>query len=234
MSATAVRAELGKLMHATLADEAAHHDWTYHAVRPTSNPPRVWKPGMKIVGDCSKGVQFLCHWAPGCPDPMGNNWDVWGNSSTIYFHLHHLDHPSQLQVGDPVTFGRYGRDHAAMVMEKGNDPLLWSFGHPGAPNAYRLSWDRREHQLLSLMSDDPKPKPTPADKLRAQTGFYAWVSWRLGEGPWLHYDQMNPKVRPNVPKNIIMSRPTWFPTLAQFLAARKHGNKPTARVLDPG
>jgi hypothetical protein len=43
-----------------------------------------------------------------------------------------------------------------------------------------------------------EPPPTPQDKLRAKTGFYAWVAWRLGEGPWQHYSPANKTVRPAV------------------------------------
>lgn len=59
-----------------------------------------------------------------------------------------------------------------------------------------------------------------ADELRKRTGFYSWVAWRLGEGDWKRYGPMNSKVRPAVPGNIVLRRPTWFPRLASFLAAR--------------
>lgn len=57
-------------------------------------------------------------------------------------------------------------------------------------------------------------------ELRARTGYYAWAAWRLGEGDWKPYGPLNPSVRPNVPANIIVERPLWFPRLALFLAAR--------------
>ena len=65
------------------------------------------------------------------------------------------------------------------------------------------------------------PPPTPQDKLRAMTGFYAWVAWRLGEGPFKKYGKRNPKVRPNVPKII---SPAWWTRLARFQLNRKKAN----------
>lgn len=59
-----------------------------------------------------------------------------------------------------------------------------------------------------------------SDDLRGRTGFYAWAAWRLGEDGWKPYGKANPSVRPNVPENIVVMRPTWFPRLAAMLAAR--------------
>jgi hypothetical protein len=208
-------------MVATIADEKTSHTWTYHAIRPCPVPPR-WIEGQKVWGDCSKGVQMLVYWASGGDpllDPMGNAYASWGNSTTICAHLQHLATPAQLDVGDIVTFGRNGDEHAAMVLEPGKDPLLWSFGHPGAPNAYRLSQDRREHQLLRLPA--PKYVPAKAAKLRAKTGYWAWLQWRLGEGDWSHHPKADPNVRPRIPKLIPAG---WWRRYAVFLLARKKPN----------
>jgi len=85
-----IRAGLAKIMKATLADEAARHDWTYRAVRPCSVPPS-WRAGQEVWGDCSKGVQFLAKWERHVLDPMGRDWDPYGNSTTICLHLEHID-----------------------------------------------------------------------------------------------------------------------------------------------
>lgn len=221
-----VRDTLHQFMVATLKDEKEHGTWTYRAIRPMP-VPRGWSPGLRITGDCSKGVQYLCRWA-NAPDPMGNNWSDYGNSATICMHLSHLDRPSQLEVGDIVTFGAGGSSHAAMVIERGSDPLLWSFGHQGAPNTYRLSQDRRTHQLLRLpVAVEP---PTPAERLRARTGYFSWVAWKLGEGDWKKWGKANPKVRPNVPKVI---PPLWWKRYAQFLLNRKKGDSPTTTASRP-
>lgn len=219
MTVPNLRDKLRDIMRKTLDDEARNHTWTYHEVRPMP-VPSSWQPGQKVQGDCSKGVQYLCKWA-GVPDPMNNNYSDWGNSQTLWTNLQHIANPAQLEVGDVVTFGHDGDQHAAMVYEKGADPLLWSFGRQGAPNTYRLSQDSREHQLLRLPV--PHYVPTPQDKLRAKTGWFSWMAWREGEGDWRTYKKADKRVRPNVPKMIPLG---WWKRRAQFLLNRKKGNKP--------
>ncbi len=208
------RQRLQALMQETLNDEKLHGAWTYLAVRPMT-PPLSWKPGQHVVADCSKGCQFLARWAS-APDPMQNGWDKYGNSQTIWIKLHHLQNATDLEVGDIVTFGLDGNEHAAMVMQAGADPLLWSMGHQGAPNTYRLSYDRRPRQFCRLPIADPPL--TPQEKLRLETGFYSWVAWKLGEGPWVHYGEANKTVRPNVPKLIPAN---WWKRYVAFLANRR-------------
>ncbi len=220
MALAGKRLKLQQLMQATLADEAAHHSWNYHAVRPMP-VPLSWATGQHVSGDCSKGVQYLARWAA-APDPMQNGFTAYGNSQTIWLKLHHLASPGQLEVGDIVVFGPDGRDHAAMVLKAGSDPLLWSFGHQGAPNSYRLSQDTRIKTYCKLPIVDPPP--TPQDKLRAMTGFYSWVAWRLGEGPWAAYQPATRSVRPNVP---LLIPPNWWLRFIQFLANRDKGDRST-------
>ncbi len=219
MAAIDYRKALERLMDETAAD---HGNWTYRAVRPLKLGARPWRKGMKVVSDCSKGVQNLC-WFARCPhDPMGRDWDEYGNSQTLWSNCQHLDKASELQVGDFVTFGRDGEEHAAMVRHTGVDPMLWSDGHQGAPNFYRLSYDRREHQFLR--NPIPKVTPTKAERCRARTGWFAWVAWRLGEGDWKTYGKSNRTVRPNVPKVIPV---TWWTRYARFIARRKKADRPT-------
>ncbi len=219
---TDVRALLAKTMKATLAAEAAHHNWTYAEVRPLPMPPRKLSPAAAVLADCSKGVQYICWWTPGAPDPMGNGWSEYGNSQTIWSALHHLDTVEQLEIGDVVTFGVDGDAHAAMVLEAGPDPLLWSHGHQGAPDTYRLTADTRPHQFLKLPLADPPP--TAAELLHAKTGFYSWVAWKLGEGPWAPYGSSNPAVRPLVNRTISQD---WWRRFNAFVDARKNGNPST-------
>lgn len=209
------RAELVTLMQETLLDERIRGDWTYRAVRPMP-VPFSWRPGQWVTGDCSKGVQYLCRWA-GTHDPMGRNYDPYGNSQTLWSNLQSLDQPNDLLPGDIVTFGYNGDDHAAMVLEPSADPVLWSFGHQGAPNTYRLSYDTRPKQYRR--NPLPVHVPTPEERLRAMTGWFAWVAWRLGEGDWRTYGKLNPRVRPDVPK---MIPPDWWKRYADFLRNRKH------------
>jgi hypothetical protein len=212
------RQRLRDLMTATVADEVKSRTWTYHAVRPMP-VPETWKPGQHVTGDCSKGVQFLCRWAI-APDPMRNNFGVYGNSSTIWAVLPRID-KAEVEVGDLVLFGPNGNDHAAMVYQADTDPMLWSFGHQGAPNFYRLSADTREKAFRKLMLD---PLPGPDAKLKAETGYWAWLAWRLGEADWHGRGPKNPSVRPNVPAVIPA---TWWRDLARFLANRNKADRAT-------
>lgn len=217
-----IRAALAELMRATIADEADHSTWDYHEVRPMPVPPS-WKPGQHVEGDCSKGCQYLARWA-GAPDPMNNGFADWGNSSTIWLNAKHVDTAAELEVGDDVTFGFDGDQHAAKVLEAGSDPLLWSFGHQGAPNTYRLSQDGRPAQFCKQPITGWTP--TPEDRLRARTGWFAWVAWRLGEGDWQHKPAADKSVRPNVPALVPLG---WWRRYAKFLLRRKKGNPPTTK-----
>lgn len=211
-------------MRAWLADQAANMDTDYAAVRPLPlyGSRGAGYPKGKKRSDCSWGVRLVCWWTPDAPDPMGTNFQGGGNSTTICLALEHLTDPRQLEVGDLVTFGPGGDEHAAMVIEAdpvNGNPLLFSDGHQGAPNTYRLSWDKREHQLLRLpLADEPS---TPQDQLRAKTGYWSWMQWKLGEGAWRHYVPAAKAVRPNVPRVIPTS---WWKLRAKYLLNRKKGN----------
>jgi hypothetical protein len=54
---------------------------------------------------------------------------------------------------------------------------------------------------------------TPADDLRARTGWPAWVAWRLGDGNWRPYGKANQRVRPRVPHVIPRA---WWARLSKF------------------
>ena len=223
-----IRAEMHAAMTESLADEAAHRNYLYVARRPCYMPTahRVYVPGIRIVGDCSKGCQFISWWSPPAPDPFGLGFGPGGNSSTLWMHCRHLGSPADLKVGDFATMGIDGSEHAVVIIEAGADPLAWSFGHQGAPNTYRLSYDRRPQQWLrNPLPDLPL---TPEDKLRAQTTWFAWMAWAEGEGDWRRYGASNPKVRPNVPKIIPRA---WWIRRAKFLKNRNHGDKPTTAKL---
>lgn len=212
------RAKLVDLMTRTLSDESVNHDWIYHAVRPMY-VPSSWKPGQKVTGDCSKGVQYLCRWAGLPHDPMNWGWGPLGNSSTLCARLPHAASASQLVPGDIVTFGPYGDEHAAMVLKAGTDPTLWSFGHQGAPNSYNLSWDTREKQFLKLIV--PTYVPTGDALLRTMTGYWSWLQWLLGEGDWAGKGKKNSKIRPNVPARIPLD---WWKAATIFIANRNKAN----------
>lgn len=227
------RSGLETLMGATVADEAAHHDWAYRAVRPC-DVPATWEPEQDVWGDCSKGVQFLCKWN-GLPDPMHMDFGPYGNSTTLCLELVHIDRLADVKVGDIVTFGLHGDEHAAMVMglvRRGKEVVdlkLWSFGHPGAPNTYLLSQDGREYQLLRLRVSHAHTK-TAVSVLRAKTGYWAWRQWRLGKGAWRGYGKRNKDVRPDVPRRI--PRAWWRRFVLSLPKQRKRRpNRVTAATL---
>jgi len=73
----------------------------------------------------------------------------------------------------------------------------------------------------------PKP-PTPAQrkaaakaaaeaKLRARTGYFAWLGWYLHEGAWKRYTLHAPAVRPHVPAAVPA---VWWRRERAFVAAR--------------
>src|SRR5919109_4197303 len=69
--------------------------------------------------------------------------------------------------------------------------------------------------------------PAPAADLRAKTGWFAWVAWRLGQGAWKAYGSANPAVRPRVPSAVPSS---WWTRLAKFTASAPAGPSPAAAI----
>jgi len=127
------------LLHSYMAATAGNpFGWTYNEVRPLPLPTLL---AHGVRADCSFGVKILCQWA-GAPDATGENYDDWGNSVSMFNHLPHIT-LAQAQTGDVIVFGPSGQWHAVMIFTPGADPMLWSHGHPGAPNLYPLSADTR-------------------------------------------------------------------------------------------
>lgn len=54
--------------------------------------------------------------------------------------------------------------------------------------------------------------------LTKRRGYFAWLSWTLGEGAWKGYGKRNPQVRPDVPKRISAA---WLKRRLTFLSNRK-------------
>ena len=211
----------------TVNDQKAHGNWSYRAVRPQQIISTY--VGQHVDADCSDGVRDLARVVGVKDDPAGNDYAPYGNSSSIWVHLHHID-LKDVQPGDIGTFGFYaGEKHAFMFWEKYGtgdyDWYVWNMGAPGQPIKSTLVNEISFHRGMTLtcchLNAPPLPV-SPEQELRNKTGFYAWVAWRLGEGPWKSYGKLNSAVRPNVPTLI---PPTWWTRLGQFLLARKKPNK---------
>jgi len=101
--------------------------------------------GGAITMDCSEGVTCLCKWA-GLHDPNGRGYDGSGYTGTLLAHLRHYSEPAAAYVGAIVVFGPAPGDHAAMVMARGGDPLLWSHGFEGGPRVVPFTVERSVHR----------------------------------------------------------------------------------------
>lgn len=224
------RARLQKLMEQSVADQSKHGNWRYVFARP-QEIISIYNSLLIVEADCGDGCRDLCHIAGVPDDPAGTHYADYGNTSSIWMHLHHAP-LSEMEIGDIFTFGRYaGEDHACMaynVDDKVN-PQVWNMGKQGQPVFTTLQTERNAHVGMTVtlckLNLPPDPPPTPQELLQAKTGFYSWAAWRLGEGPWKHYGALNATVRPNVPKVI---SPAWWTRYTQFLLARKKGNKATS------
>jgi hypothetical protein len=220
------RTRIVDLIEKTCADQARLHHDVYGFFRPQVIPAS-YVPGMKLVLDCSDYCRFICRAADVKDDPAGNGYADFGNSSSIWVHLHHIDLADALP-GDIVVFGFWtGEKHACILHSKDPKTGQWKVGNFGGPGQPIIDWLSQEisyHRGMTMTVcriNVPVPPPTPQDKLRAMTGFYSWVAWALGEGPFRNYGKKNPTVRPAVPKRISAG---WWVRYAQFLKNRK---KPT-------
>lgn len=221
------RLRIQELIRKTCDDQARLHDDVYGFFRPQAIPP-AYTAGMKLVLDCADYCRFIARAAVVTDDPAGTGYAPFGNSSSIYFHLHHID-LADAQPGDIATFGYWnGEKHACILLEKDPKTGQWrvgNFGRQGEPAVKWLADEQANHRGMTMTIcrlNVADPPPTAEDKLRAKTGFYAWAAWRLGEGPWKPHKPLNRTVRPNVPTVISAA---WWKRYAVFLANRKKGNK---------
>lgn len=221
------RERCADLIRKTCADqERLGHD-VYGFFRPQTIPP-AYVPGMKLVLDCSDYCRFVVRAAGVDDDPAGNDWASFGNSSSIWTHLHHVD-LKDAQPGDIVTFGYWtGEKHACILLDRDAKTGQWrvgNFGKQGQPVITWLAHEMAFHHGMTMTVcrlNVVEPPPTPEGRLRAETGFYHWVAWKLGEGAWKKYGKANKTVRPDVP---FVISPVWWKRYAVFLKNRKKGNK---------
>lgn len=149
MASTAQRRHLKDLMAYLLKREPLIH---YAQIRPmrtvhlTERQLRArLNGGGSITMDCSESVTLLCKLA-GLHDPNGLGYDGQGFTGTMLAHLRHYSDPEKALVGALCVFGPAPGDHVAMVMERGEDPWLWSHGAEGGPRRVRYSVEKRVHR----------------------------------------------------------------------------------------
>ena len=173
--------------------------------------------------DCSEFVTDGYAYA-GAPDPNGLNYSGAGYTGTLLTHGAKISQ-SSLLPGDLVVFGRSPGVHVCGVLAAGVDPLLASHGQEAGPIKISLSVEKKYHagETVTCLRTLPRPQPkaplkvTPGT-LRARTGYWAWLCWRIAEGDWKPYGRRNALVRPHVAKKTSAS---WWARSRKFLAARK-------------
>ena len=94
---------------------------------------------LPLTTDCS-GFVTLCYFLAGAPDPNGLAYDGEGWTGTLLRHMTQIAEPS---AGDVVVFGAYPGHHAAIVLARGDDPLLASHGQERGPVEVRFSTESR-------------------------------------------------------------------------------------------
>lgn len=222
MTETQYRNALKKLMVRTIADQKRIGNGRYLAVRPQEVISEY--DSQEYEADCSDYCRDLCR-VVGLPDdPAGNGYADYGNSSSIWLHLHETT-LAAAKVGDIITFGRWsGEKHACMIMDLTDrlNPGVANMGEDGQPveSTYAIELANHPGCVASVrrLNLPPDPPPTPQQILRAKTGFYNWMSWLLAENAWRHYGKKNKTVRPDVPKVIPAA---WWGRRAQYLLNRK-------------
>jgi cell wall-associated NlpC family hydrolase len=97
--------------------------------------------GLPLATDCS-GFATLCYFLAGAPDPNGLGYIGQGYTGTLLRHLHHIP-LARARAGDLVVWGRYPGHHCAVLLERGEDPLLASHGSERGPLEIRFSEEQR-------------------------------------------------------------------------------------------
>lgn len=153
MATAAQRARLLALMRLLLAHEPQVH-YPLHDHRGGADlasfrltAPRLaalLARGGGIQADCSELVTELCRWA-GLADPNGLGYARAGYTGTMLTHLPVCD-PAEADVGELVVFGPGSGDHVCMVLEPGDDPLLFSHGQEAGPLAVPLAREAAAHR----------------------------------------------------------------------------------------
>jgi hypothetical protein len=121
-------------------------DVHFEEIRPM--PLRDLPGTLPLTTDCSGSTTLFARWSQ-APDPNGNNYDGSGNTVAMLGHLRHIQ-PAQAKPGDLIVFdGPADRQHAVVIVEAGDDPLVASHGSEDGPSTLRLSVESTFHQGLA-------------------------------------------------------------------------------------
>jgi cell wall-associated NlpC family hydrolase len=101
---------------------------------------------LPLTTDCS-GFATLCYFVAGAPDPNGLGYSGAGWTGTMLRHMGSVE-PSEARRGDLVVWGAYPGRHVAILIERGDDPLLCSHGSERGPIAIRYSEECRYQPAL--------------------------------------------------------------------------------------
>ena len=116
---------------------AAHNKWCTYS-EGAERFSCVHKPyAVPFVSDCSSGVTDCYSWG-GAPDPNKRNYDGQGYTGTLIAEGR-LISARAARASDIVIFGPGTGWHAALVLEAGANPLVWSMGEQGDPRIYACS-----------------------------------------------------------------------------------------------
>lgn len=139
---------------------------------------------------------------------------------------------------DHVTYDFHGHgpyDHVGMVEKvlrlgpvmiirtlEGNTSSGSAGSQDNGGGLYRRTRTVRRSSVAFFRVPGTCPHPEryrvgPTDALRRKTGYWSWLAWYLGEGPWRPYGPRNAKARPNVPARIPSK---WWSALRAFLKKR--------------
>lgn len=113
--------------------------------------------------DCSGFVSMVYRWA-GAPDPYHLGYSGIGNTQTLLSKGKRIS-LKDVQPGDVVVYAAdkpLSYQHAAVIVQRGADPLTVSMGQEGDPSFVRISQDGRTPTFLRFPTKLAwKPVPLP-------------------------------------------------------------------------
>jgi hypothetical protein len=143
-------------------------------------------PERHIANDCSATIA-LCYWLAGAHDPMGYNYEGWGNTDTLAAKGEPISIAEALP-GDVVIYGpTWATVHGAMIVEPSpTNPLTMSHGEPDQPALVRLiegnptpEYEPRcfRFDTSSRFPPPPPPAPVVARTLSGRANLLGRCAW---------------------------------------------------------